>query len=277
MQVELGQARGQSPHDSGDPLGGHRPGPGQAKHLVGDRDARPPEPRPDHPGPGLGHEGRRQVRPGLDGGQDSARFDRCAAGGHTVAAADPQHQTGDGGMQVIVLVGVHMVQRQAGAGEGFELGLDLGGQLAADAGPEEDLGAQRRKVGAEQPLARHQVRQLGWRQHRPAFDQHEVKPHAQPRRPLGPRHGVVTARSGDHQAGRRQDTVAMADLDRLIDLFRRAEVVGGDDQPPGQETIMSSRVRRNWKNSTPSRSLRTSMSREVSISPTISAIFDGRK
>ena len=69
----------------------------------------------------------------------------------------------------------------------------------------------------------------------------------------------------------------MADLDRLIDLFRRAEVVGGDDQPPGQETIMSSRVRRNWKNSTPSRSLRTSMSREVSISPTISAIFDGRK
>jgi hypothetical protein len=52
----------------------------------------------------------------------------------------------------------------------------------------------------------------------------------------------------------------MGTLHRLVDLYGGAEIVRRDDQiPQCQETIMSSRFLRNWKNSTPSRKRRTSM------------------
>ena len=46
------------------------------------------------------------------------------------ACADLHHQRRDGGMQMEMLVGVDVIERQAGGGEGRELGLDLGRQLA---------------------------------------------------------------------------------------------------------------------------------------------------
>ena len=127
------------------------------------------------------------------------------------------------------------------------------------------------------PLRVDQVRQVGWRQDRPSFHEDEMQADPEGRQAARPSHGVGAAGRRHHQAGGGQDAVAMSDLDRFIDLRRGAEVIRGDDQLAGQDTIMSSRVRRNWKNSTPSRKRRTNMSREVSISPTISAIFEGRK
>ena len=86
---------------------------------------------------------------------------------------------------------------------------------------------------------------------------------------------------GNHQAGGGKDAVGVGIEHRVFDFARGAEVIGGDDKVSSTilsyETIMSSRLRRNWKNSTPSRRRRTSMSRLVSISLTISAILEGRK
>ena len=113
--------------------------------------------------------------------------------------------------------------------------------------------------------------------HRRRVDQGQVQAHAKAGRSMRDGDRVGGRRSSHHQAGRRQHALGVADLDRLVDLARGTEVIGRDDQALRQETIMSSRVRRNWKNSMPSRRRRTSMSLDVSISPTISAILDGRK
>ena len=95
---------------------------------------------------------------------------------------------------------------------------------------------------------------------------------------------VISSRDADRLESAEREIGAaghvVADLHRVVDFDGCAEIVSGDDEAfhaSGYETIMSSRVRRNWKNSTPSRRRRTSMSRLVSISLTISMIFDGRK
>ena len=67
----------------------------------------------------------------------------------------------------------------------------------------------------------------------------------------------------------------MRDLDGLVDLFRKAEVVGGDDQ--SFQSAASRRSFRNWKNSTPSRRRRFIICGERTISLTIAAIFGARK
>ena len=129
------------------------------------------------------------------------------------------------------------------------------------------------------PAGIHQIGHGAGRQHRLSFHQHQMQADAQRRHRLGARHGVGGGGARHHQAGGGQNAVAMGAFDRLIDFDGGAEIVGGDDElfHRAQETIMSSRFLRNWKNSTPSRRRRTSMSREVSISLTISMILEGRK
>ena len=62
------------------------------------------------------------------------RFGGNADGAQAEFAADADHQGADRRMQVHVLMGVGVVERQAGGGEGLELGADFGGELAADGG-----------------------------------------------------------------------------------------------------------------------------------------------
>ena len=95
------------------------------------------------------------------------------------------------------------------------------------------------------------------------------------RQPSRAGHRVGAAAARHHQARRRKNSVAMRDLDSLVDLFRKAEVVGGDDQ--SLQRAASRRSLRNWKNSTPSRSLRFIICGERTISLTIAAIFGARK
>ena len=83
---------------------------------------------------------------------------------------------------------------------------------------------------------------------------------------------VGRRRRADHQAGAGQDTVAMRRLDRLVDRSVAAEIVGGNDQPL-QRGPSAVAWRRNWKNSTPSRSRRRIICGLRSISPTSEAIF----
>lgn len=90
-----------------------------------------------------------------------------------------------------------------------------------------------------------------------------------------PRNRVGSSGTADHQARRGQDALAVRDLDRLIDLWRQPEIVGGDDQPVQWRT--SRRSRRKAKNSTPSRSRRFSICGLFAISETMAAIFGARK
>ena len=102
-----------------------------------------------------------------------------------------------------------------------------------------------------------------------------MQPDAQARHAPRARHCVGRGGRADHQAGGAQNAVPMGLLDGLVHFGREAEIIGRDDQP--LQTIASSRWRRNWKNSTPSRSRRFIISGLRIISPTMEAIFEGRK
>src|SRR5271165_2053645 len=97
---------------------------------------------------------------------------------------------------------------------------------------------------------------------------------AQARQESRPRDGVRRG-GADHQARRAEDSMPMSPFDRLVHFGREAEIVRGDDEP--LQATVSSLSRRNWKNSTPSRRRRLIISGLRIISPTIEAIFDGRK
>ncbi len=93
----------------------------------------------------------------LDPAQHRLRLQRHARALHAVHGRGLHDQIGDGGMQMEMLVGVDVIQRQAGGGEGGELGVDLGGELAAHFGQEEHRRACPRHVGAEIAAGVHQV------------------------------------------------------------------------------------------------------------------------
>src|SRR5215470_5708103 len=61
-------------------------------------------------------------------------------------------------------------------------------------------------------------------------DQGEVQPDAERWQPACPLHRVGHRRRAHHQAGRREDAAAMSFLDRLVDRYGGAKVVGRDDQ-----------------------------------------------
>jgi hypothetical protein len=86
----------------------------------------------------------------------------------------------------------------------------------------------------------------------------------------GTRHRIGNSISPDHQACGGEDPVSMRLLDRLVDCRVEPEIVGADDQLP---QLVISRLRKNWKNSTPSRSRRRIICGLFTISATSEAIF----
>jgi hypothetical protein len=86
----------------------------------------------------------------------------------------------------------------------------------------------------------------------------------------GTRYRIGGSNSPDHQARSGEDPVSMRLLDRLVDCRVEPEIVGADDQLP---QLVISRLRKNWKNSTPSRSRRRIICGLFSISATSEAIF----
>ena len=171
-------------------------------------------------------------------------------------------------------VGVDVVERQARVGEGVELGRDLGGQAAPEAGAGRQLEADARHVVPERAVALDQAAQPLGRQQRLGVGQRQMQADAQVRQAAGARDGVLDRGTADHQAGGGQDALGVRALDGLVDLGREPEVVRRDDQAL---QVTARRSRRNWKNSTPSRSRRFSISGLRAISPTIEAILGARK
>jgi hypothetical protein len=102
-----------------------------------------------------------------------------------------------------------------------------------------------------------------------------MQPDPEPRQTARARHGIGGGGCAHHQAGAGQEAVAACLLDRFVDRVIESEIVGADDETPPQ--CASSLSRRNWKNSTPSRSRRTIISGLRTISPTIEAILPARK
>ena len=166
---------------------------------------------------------------------------------------------------------------QAGAGEGLELGLHLAQQLAAHARTQEHVHAVPADVPAEHPARVDEVGHLLGRQHGPALDQGHVQTDRQAGQPPRARHRVRGGGRRDHEARGRQHPFAMTPFDGFVDLDGGAEIVRRNDELLQAATSASSRWRRNWKNSTPSRRRRFIISGLVIISPMIEAIFDGRK
>ena len=92
--------------------------------------------------------------------------------------------------------------------------------------------------------------------------------------PAGTRHRIGGSIPPDHQARGGEDPVPMRSFDRLVDCRVEPEIVGADDQLP---QLVISRLRKNWKNSTPSRRRRRIICGLFTISPTMAAILPERK
>ncbi len=199
------------------------------------------------------------------------RYTHCA---QAELPPNPDCQTTDCGMQMHVLVGVQMVQPKAGGREGGELRTDFGRELAAGTRAEEVGHTEPKLRGRELAVGVNDVRNSGGGQHRRSLDRHQMQSDGKGRQRLGPPHRVRRGGSSDHQAGGGEHAVAVRPLHRLVDQFRQTEIVGGDDEPL-QAALW--RSRRNWKNSTPSRSRRFIICGLRAISPTIAAIFGARK
>ena len=92
--------------------------------------------------------------------------------------------------------------------------------------------------------------------------------------PAGTRHRIGRGVGPDHQACGPQDPVPMRFFDGLVDRRIKSEIVGANDKPP---QLAISRLRRNWKNSTPSRTRRRIICGLLIISASSEAILRRRK
>ena len=207
-------------------------------------------------------------------------------------------------MQVHVLVRVDMVERETGRAKRLELGADFRGEPGPDAGREEKAEAGAELISVEPSVLPHQRSRVlrGGNTGAPS-----IRTRCSPTRSPGRRRALITASAAAGAATIRlaqvEDAVAVRSLDRLVDGDVAPEIVGADDQPPrvafvsrdsrtnvaesrqtGSRSQPSrvrqpaiSRWRRNWKNSTPSRSRRRIICGLRIISATSEAIFCRRK
>ena len=100
--------------------------------------------------------------------------------------------------------------------------------------------------------------------------------HADPqvRQATGARHGISRGGGAHHQARGRQNAAPVRFLDSFVDGGIEPEIIGTDDQAL---QLAISRLRKNWKNSTPSRKRRRIISGLLIISATSEAILPRRK
>jgi len=177
-------------------------------------------------------------------------------------------------MQMKVLVGVAVIERQPGCLKGRELRGDFIGELPARLMATGDERPDRGHVRTERPLVVYETTHGGRRKNGTAFDQNYVQADAQGGQAARACYRVCGRRGGHHQARCRQYAVPMPGLDGLIHFCGGTEVVRRHDQTL---QAVSRRVRRKRKNSTPSRRRRFIISGLAIISPTIEAILEGRK
>ena len=195
-------------------------------------------------------------------------------GHHAVVAADLDDQPADNRMEMHVLVGVDVIERQTGCAEYFELRPDLANELTTDAWEDGISKAGAGHVAIELAIIADELRDLHRGQHWMSLGQVQVQADTELGQSVGAGYRIGRSRASDHQARGRQDAIAVCLFDGLVDSRVDPEIVGADDQPP---QLAISRLRRNWKNSTPSRSRRRIICGLLTISATSAAIFLRRK
>jgi hypothetical protein len=202
------------------------------------------------------------------------RFEGHPHGGHAKIATNFDYRPRDRRMNMHVLVSVHMVEPQAGRMKRLELRADLHRELTANPGQSKKSNAGAAHVRIEPAVPAHQTGDFGARKARMPIDEYQMQADPQIRQAAGPRHGVSRGGGADHQARGRQNAAPVRFLDSFVDGGIEPEIVCADDQA---FQLAISRLRRNWKNSTPSRSRRRIISGLLSISATREAILPRRK
>ena len=177
-------------------------------------------------------------------------------------------------MKMHVLVGVHMIEPQTGRMKRLELRMDLQRELTANLRESKKTNAGAAHIRIETAVPAHQTGNFGARKGRKPIDEHQMQADPQVRQAPGARNGVSRGVRADHQARRRQNAVPVRFFDSFVDGGIEPEIVRADDQT---SQLAISRLRRNWKNSTPSRRRRRIISGLLIISATSEAILPRRK
>lgn len=210
----------------------------------------------------------------------AAQRTRCLQGQthrpHAEFSSDRDDQGGDGWMNMHVLMGIDMIEVESRRFERRELRADFGGELPSRPRIEEEADPSPHHVAVKQAGVIHEIRNCLRRQDRSPLDQNDVKANGKARQRAGSCDGVTSRRRTHHEAGAGENAVSAGPFDGRVDGFIQSEIVGADDEAPSRQWA-SSRSRRNWKNSTPSRNRRTIISGLRTISPTIDAILPARK
>lgn len=133
-------------------------------------------------------------------------------------------------MKVPMFVAIDVVELQSGGKKCFELRRNFIRDLPARHRIDKYPHAGSPHIAAKPAGPVDEIGQARGRRHRVSVGQHDVQSHLQRRQPPRPIDGVGGGRSPDHEAGRRQDAVAVSRLDRRIDFERKTEVVGRYDQ-----------------------------------------------
>ena len=136
-----------------------------------------------------------------------------------------------------VLVGIGVIQRQPGIRERLKLRPDFRRQLSAKAGPEEIIDPQPQLIRWEIPIGIHQIRNDRWREYSRPLDRHQMQPDLQPWHGPSTTDRVGGGGGGDHQAGVRQNPVAMGALHRFVHRLRQPEIVRRENNLGGQIAI----------------------------------------
>ena len=151
--------------------------------------------------------------------------------------ADIDQHPPDGGVQMHVLVGIGMIQRQAGVGESLELRTNFRRQLPADTGTKIIVDPQPQLIRRELTVRIDQIGDRGMRQNGWPLDRHEMQPDLQSGQVARPTDGIGGGGRGDHQARLSQHAVAMRPFHRLVHRFGQPEIVRRKDDACGQMAI----------------------------------------
>lgn len=133
-------------------------------------------------------------------------------------------------MKVPMLVAIDVIEPQTGGKKSFELCRDFVCDLPARHPIEKYPDAGPTHITAKPAGSVDKIGQARGRRHRVSVGQDDVQSHLQRRHPPRPIDGVGGGGSPDHETGRRQDSVSVSRLNRLVDFGRKTKVVGRYDQ-----------------------------------------------
>jgi hypothetical protein len=170
------------------------------------------------------------------------RFRGHPHGGDAKIAPNFDYRPRHSRVNVHVLVGIHMVERQAGGAKCLELGADLHRELTANPRQSKKPNAGASHIRIETAVAAHQTGDFGARKARMTIDEHQMQADPQIWQATGARHGVSRGGGANHQACGRQNAAPVRLLDSFVDGGIEPEIVCADDQA---FQLAISRLRRN--------------------------------